>query len=316
MVEETVLVTGGCGFIGLRFVAALKGAGHSVRVLDIPRANFSAAEALGAKVFQGSVTDGESVQVALGNSKVVYHMVAPELAIEDDGFIRRMVVAGAEIVMEEAEDSPVEHVLAASTTGVYARSDRVLDERAALKPGNRLERAKRDMERSFQRMADRSDIGVTCLRLPNVYGTGDRCIVDRLVPEVVLGNPVTIPEKGWVNTVHVDDVVDAGRRLTAQARADEDVDLFRAFNCTDDSPMSPRQLLDTIAEAEGTISPEIRRPGFLGASKGRWANRSRSVRFVERPRYSSTALREALRDWPAHGSLADGLPGEIERTRA
>jgi UDP-glucose 4-epimerase len=316
MVEETVLVTGGCGFIGLRFVAALKAAGHSVRVLDIPRADFSAAEALGAKVFRGSVADGESVRVALGNSRVVYHMVAPELVIEDDGFIRRMVVAGAEVVMEEAEDSPVEHVLAASTTGVYARSNDVMDEGAPLKPANRLERAKLDMERSFRKAADRSGIGVTCLRLSNVYGAGDRGIVDRLVPEVVLGNPVTIPEKGWINAVHVEDVVDAGRRLAALARADGEGEALRVYNCTDDEPMSPRQLLDIIAGAMGTLSPEIRRPGVTSAAKGPWAHRARSVRLVERNRYANTALREALPGWPAHPSMAGGLPGEIGGTGA
>ncbi len=192
MVVETVLVTGGCGFIGLRLVAALKASGHSVRVLDIHRADFDGVEALGAKGFKGSVADGESVREALGNSRVVYHMVAPEIAIEDDGFIRRMVVAGAEVVLEEAEDSKVEHVVAASTMGVYAQADGVHDEVATLKPRNRLERAKLDMERSLRRDANRYGIGVTCLRLSNVYGAGDGGIVDRLAPEVAMGG-VTMP---------------------------------------------------------------------------------------------------------------------------
>jgi nucleoside-diphosphate-sugar epimerase len=146
MVEETVLVTGGCGFIGQRMVATLKADGHSVRVLDIPRADFCCAIDLGAKVLEGSVVDGESVAVALGNSRVVYHMAAPDIAIRDDRFIRKMVVAGAEVLMEEAEDMKVEHIVAASTTGVYARTQGVHGKDAPLKPGNRLERAKLDME--------------------------------------------------------------------------------------------------------------------------------------------------------------------------
>jgi len=327
MVEETVLVTGGCGFIGLRLVAALKASGHSVRVLDIHRADFDGVEALGAKGFKGSVTDGESVREALGNSRVVYHMVAPEIAIEDDGFIRRMVVAGAEIVLEEAEDSKVKHVVTASTTGVYAQVDGVHDEGAALKPRNRLERAKLDMERSLRRDANRYGIGVTCLRLGNVYGAGDRGIVDRLAPEVAMGG-VTMPAQGWINTVHVDDVVESARRLAALARTEEKEekeekeeeekevnDLFRVYNCTDGSPNAPGQLIDIITKAEGASSPEVRKPGLMGGSKGHWANRSRSIRFVEKGRYSNEALKQVLPDWPVFPTLAEGLPGELEKVR-
>ncbi len=317
MVEETVLVTGGCGFIGLRLVAALKAAGHSVRVLDIPRADLEGVEALGAKAFKGSVVDGESVRVALGNSRVVYHMVAPDIAIEDDGFIRRMVVAGAEVVMEEAEDSKVEHVVAASTTGVYAQVDGVHDEGAMLKPRNRLERAKLHMERSLRKDANRYGIGVTCLRLGNVYGAGDRGIVDRLAPEVAMGG-VTLPGEGWINTVHVDDVVDAVRRLAALARTGDDKevdDLFNVYNCIDGSPNTPSQLIDIITKAEGAPTPEVRRPGLRGGAKGFWANRSRSIRFVEKGRYSNDALRQVLPDWPHLPTLAEGLPGELEKVR-
>ena len=317
MVKETVLVTGGCGFVGLRLIAALKTAGHSVRVLDIHRADFDKVEALGAKSFKGSVADGESVREALDNSKVVYHMVAPPLAIEDDGYIRRMVVAGAEVVMEEAEDSKVEHVVTASTTGVYAKADGVQDESATLKPRNRLERAKLDMERSLRRDADRYEIGVTCLRLGNVYGAGDGGIVDRLAPEVALGS-VTMPGEGWINTVHVDDVVDAARRLAALARSDKEEDsddLFRVFNCTDGAPNTPHQLIEVITKAEDAPFPEVRKPGLMGGAKGFWANRSRSVRFVESGRYTNEALRALLPDWPAFPTLAEGLPGELEKVR-
>lgn len=314
--EETVLVTGGCGFIGSRMVASLKAAGHSVRVLDIPRADFTRVDQLGAKVLEGSVVDPESVQVALGNSRVVYHMAAPTIAIADVRFIRKMVVAGAEVLMEEAEDSKVEHVVAASTTGVYARTEGVHGEDERLDPGNRLETAKLDMERVLERDARRTGIGVTVLRLANVYGSGDGGIVDRLVPQVAREGEVTLPQNGWISTVRVDDVVDAARRLAASAREnageDEEEGIFRVLNCVDDRAHTPRELLDVIARTAGTPPPQLRRPGLVGSSKGRWADRERCIRLVERGRYSNNAIRATLPTWPRWPTLDQGLPGELE----
>lgn len=313
MVEETVLVTGGCGFIGRRLVGALKEAGHSVRVLDIPRSDFTAIEAMGAKVFRGSVTDGESTRVALGNARVVYHLVAPSLAISDDKFIRRMVIAGAEVLMEEADEASVEHVVAASTTGVYAQRDGVHAEVAPLKPGNSLERAKLEMERALEKGARASGIGVSLLRLVNVYGEGDGGIMDLLVPEIVYNGEVKLAEKGWVNTVHVNDVVDAACQLAAgrEGRDEETEGTVEVFNCSDGTPHTPRQLLDLIAAQVRTSSPQLQKPGLLGASKGRWADRDRTVRLVERGRYSADRLRRRLDRWPSFPSLEEGLPAEL-----
>ena len=315
MVEETVLVTGGYGFIGQRMVASLKADEHSVRVLDIPRADFCSVSDLGAKVLEGSVVDGESVAVALGNSRVVYHMAAPDIAIRDDMFIRKMVVAGVEVLMEEAEESKVEHIVAASTTGVYARTQGVHGEDAPLKPGNRLERAKLDMERALEKGSRRTGIGVTVLRLPNVYGEGDGGIVDRLVPEVVYEGRVTLPEEGLVSCVNVEDLVDAARRLAEAARAGDGMDegAFRVLNCVDDRTHTAREMVDAIAEVTGAPSPELRRPGLVGTSKGRWADRKHCVRLVERGSYSNAAIKDVLAGWPRWPGLKDGLPGELAR---
>ncbi|UCC92421.1 MAG: NAD(P)-dependent oxidoreductase [Thermoplasmata archaeon] len=315
MVEETVLVTGGCGFIGRRMVSALKEDEHSVRVLDIPRADFASVEAMGAKVLEGSAVDGESVRVALGNSRVVYHLAAPPISIRDDRYIRKMVVAGAEVLMEEAEDSKVEHVVATSTTGVYARTQGVHDEGSPLKPGNRLERAKLAMERVLERAVESTGIGVTVLRLANVYGAGDGGIVEKLVPEAAYEGAVTLPDSGLVSCVHVDDVVDAARRLAEYGRAMDDPDQgsFRVFNCVDDRAHGPRELMDVIADAAGVHTPDVRRPGLMGTSKGRWADRKHCVRLVERGSYSNEAIKEILAAWPRWGSLQFGLPGELER---
>jgi nucleoside-diphosphate-sugar epimerase len=167
------------------------------------------------------------------------------------------------------------------------------------------------MERTLEKGARSSGIGVTVLRLANVYGSGDSGIVDQLLPQVVHGGRVTLPEKGYVNTVHVDDVVDASRRLAAMAREEGAEGDFRVWNCVDDGALTSRELLDAIARVTGSPVPELRRPGLVGASRGRWAHRKHCVRLVERGRYANDAIKGTLPDWPRWPDVERGLPGEV-----
>jgi nucleoside-diphosphate-sugar epimerase len=317
MVAETVLVTGGCGFIGHRLVGALRESDHSVRVLDIPRGDFSHVEAMGAKVFRGSVTDGESVQVALGNSRLVFHLVAPEPAITDEAFIRRMLVAGAEVLMEEVEDTRVRQVLTTSTTTLYRPSNDVVDEDHPIKTGNSWERAELDMEFALRKGARRSGVNVTCLRLPNVYGRGDGGIVDLLARHIrdPPGGELVIPTKGWVNTVHVDDVIDAARQLTLESRElfmrrKEGEGWFEVLNCTDNIPLTVKELVATISKALGVAPPKVRAPGMF-RKPGTWFTNELSLRLLERTRVSNESLKDLCGEWPRFPSLEEGLPGEV-----
>jgi nucleoside-diphosphate-sugar epimerase len=317
MVAETVLVTGGCGFIGLRLVSALKEAGHSVRVLDIARADFTYVEAIGAKVIKGSVTDGETLRIAIGNSHVVYHLAAPDLTITNAAFITKQVVGGADMLMEEVEDTRVRQVVTASTVGVYAHSDNVMSETAPLATGNPFEKAKLEMERSFKRGASIADVNVTCLRLGTVYGKGDGCIVDKLVPRIKddPDEPVAMPKRGWISTVHVEDVVVAMRSLGAEdrelrMRKKQGEGWFEVLNCIDDMPHTPKGLVEAVATAVRREPPDVvgsgpfRRQDF-------WAERERTHRVVERCLFSNSKLKSEIDDWPAFGTLEDGLPSEL-----
>jgi nucleoside-diphosphate-sugar epimerase len=317
MVGETVLVTGGCGFIGLRLVAALKAHDHSVRVLDIPRSDFRPVEALGAKVVKGSVTDGEALKRAVGNSRVVFHLAAPDLAIRAESFIHKQIAGGAEMLMEEVEDTRVRQVVAASTVGVYAPSENVMSESAPLATGNPYEKAKLEMERALKKGATIADVNVSVLRLGTVYGRGDGCIFDKLVAQMrgSLEEEIIMPRKGWVSTVHVEDVITAAMGLVMEGRElgkrrKQGEGWFEVLNCVDDMPHSPQGLLDAIAPVLGIEPPVVKGPGLL-RRKGLWMERESSQRVVERCLFSNSSLKKEVPDWPRYGSLEEGLRAEL-----
>jgi len=304
VVEETVLVTGGCGFVGGRMVADLKAAGHPVRVLDIPRADFSRADALGARCLSGSVVDGESVRTALGSSRVVYHMAGPDARIRDPRFIRKMVIAGAQVLMEEVEDSRVELVVAASTTGVYGRSATPAGVDAPVAPRNELERAKLEMEAALARGAARAGVRAVALRMGTVYGPGDGGVIDRLLPRVRDPRPVPLPRKGYVNPVCVEDVSAAALGIARQ-RDKLPEGALDVFNCADSAPLPPGKLLRILAEAAGAAdgTPPLK-PGIFGRGPDGWIRmRGRTVRLVDAAPVGSAKLCALVRAWPRYATL-------------
>jgi len=304
VVEETVLVTGGCGFIGGRLVADLKAAGHAVRVLDIPRADFSRADALGARCLSGSVVDGESVRTALGSSKVVYHMAGPDVRITDPKFIRKMVVAGAQVLMEEVEDTKVELVVAASTTGVYRRSATPVGVDAPVAPRNELERAKLDMEAALAKGAARAGVRAVVLRMGPVYGPGDYGIIDRLLPRASGPRPVPLPRKGYVNPVFVGDVSAAAMGI-ARSRVKLPEGALDVFNCADSAPQPPESFLRILAEATGVAGrPPQLKPGIFGRGPDEWIRmRGRTLRFVDAAPVESGKVCALVRAWPRYATL-------------
>jgi nucleoside-diphosphate-sugar epimerase len=172
------------------------------------------------------------------------------------------------------------------------------------------------MERAFRKGATRTGVDVACLRLSNVYGWGDRGIVDALVPQIRSGEELVLPGKGWVNTIHVADVVSAARQLAnasgiAESRGVGPEGRFIPFICTDDRAHRVDRLVETVAQVLGVRPPTLRSPGLIGP-KGQWSERDRSVRLVERNRYSNSKLKALLEDWPSWPILDKGLASELE----
>jgi nucleoside-diphosphate-sugar epimerase len=316
VVEETVLVTGGCGFIGGRLVADLKAAGHAVRVLDIPRADFTRADALGARCLSGSVVDGESVRTALGTSRVVYHMAGPDVRITDAKFVRKMVVAGAQVLMEEVEDTKVELVVAASLTGFYARSPSTVDEAAPMRRRNELERAKLEMEVALAKGAARAGVRAVALRMGLVYGRGDGCTVDRLLPRMIDPRPLPLPRNGFVNALHVEDAASAAIGIARKRRGLE-VGRLEALNCSSGEVLSAEGFAMALATASGTASgrPALK-PSILSRGPDEWVKRREgSLRIVDAAPVSIGRIRSILHDWPRWSTLERGLRDVLRDAR-
>lgn len=125
---ETVLVTGGAGFIGRNVVARLLEQGHRVRVLDslLPQVHGVAERPADlspdAEFIRGDVRDGDRVATALRGADSVVHLAA-EVGVGQSMYeVERYTSAndvGTAVLFERLIDHPVRRVVTASSMSIY-----------------------------------------------------------------------------------------------------------------------------------------------------------------------------------------------------
>lgn len=123
---ETVLITGGCGFIGRHVARELLETGYAVRVLDSlveqVHAGSAAETANGVEFIRGDVRNPEAVRNALTGADAVVHLAA-EVGVGQSMYeIARYVGAndlGTAILLQEMTEHPVRRIVVASSMSVY-----------------------------------------------------------------------------------------------------------------------------------------------------------------------------------------------------
>jgi dTDP-glucose 4,6-dehydratase len=127
----TVLVTGGCGFIGSNFVRHLLSADPDVSVVNFDCLTYAGnlanlddlADHPRYRFVRGNVCDPEAVRAALQNNvRHVIHFAAEshvDRSIQDSGPFIRTNVLGTQVLLDAARAAKVERFVQVSTDEVY-----------------------------------------------------------------------------------------------------------------------------------------------------------------------------------------------------
>lgn len=118
--NNTYLVTGGAGFLGINMVRYLLGRGHSVRSLDI--VPFDYPEASSIDVVQGDIRDPETVMPAMTGMDTVIHCAAA-LPLYSHQEIFSTDVEGTNVLLDAAVNAGIERFVHISSTAVYGVPD-------------------------------------------------------------------------------------------------------------------------------------------------------------------------------------------------
>ena len=282
-----ILITGGCGFIGLAAAKALRERGHTVRLLSSTR---SEKEYEGFEVVRGDVRhEGGLTQAVTGIEAVVIAHQFPNFPIEQpekQNTFHAVDAEGTRNVLDalKAHGQP--------KRVVYLSGAAVREERAGQHPGI-------DAKLEAERWVQRSGIPWTILRASIVYGPGDHYF-SRLARMIEAGPVVSVLGNGRVLSapIHVDDLAQAVAAALEDPRAENAL-----LDACGPNTLSTNAILALLMAAIGQRRPIVHLPvGLMNGVAGVLEN-------LSDPPLTRGLIGFALFDNTSHGVNADAALG-------
>ena len=294
--RPTLLIVG-CGDIGLRVLALLRGR-YRVLALSSSPQRFAALRAAGAVPLAGNLDDPATLTRIAALADAVLHLAPPPGEGPDDPRTRHLVQALARGSGQGAgTGARLKTLIYGSTTGVYGDcGGAFFDETRPVNPGTARARRRVDAEASLRRFGRQSGVRVTLLRIPGIYA-GDRAgghPRERLARGTAV---LAAPDDVFTNHIHADDLARAcvaalvlGRPQRAVNVCDDtDLKMGDYFDLAADLAGLPRPPRIARAEAAEKLSPMLL--SFMSESR-RIANRRLKQELKLRLRYPT--VREGL----------------------
>ena len=265
-----VLVTGGAGFIGVNLVHRLLREGSEVTILD----DFSTGlpenvSGLPATIISGSITDEETVKVAIDGISHVVHLAARGSVPRSlrNPIATHAVNATGSLNVLEASRQQGAYFVAASSSSVYgANLESPKDEMMRVAPMTPYAASKLAAESYVQAYQHSYGLEALTFRFFNVFGPWQRpdheyaAVIPKWVWKALQGEQITVNGDGGIvrDFTYVDDVVELLMQAI-QGRVSHPVPVNLAFG-------NPVSLLDIVEALRGSLDGlmEVYGPGRPG----------------------------------------------------
>jgi len=241
------LITGGNSFIGRHLVNALIKEDVDVSIVVRNQKNIPASWESAVKMYEGDITKKGFLKGTSDDVDVIFHLAAyvhkETISGEEKKQAHEVNVEGIKNLLESVGPS-VKHVILCSSVSVYGNTEGVvIDETTQTKPITPYGRTKLESEEILKKWGKEKGIKTTSLRLPLVYGPGNKGNIHKLI-EAIDQNHFVMIGKGADkrSMVYVGNVVDAALSVVDCDSADGQVYLV-----TDGIDYSIRELCETIA---------------------------------------------------------------------
>ena len=211
---NNVLVTGGNSFIGIHLVNELIRINASITVLVRSIATVPKEWIGRVKIVEGNITNNNSILNIGNNLDTVFHLAAYVHKIPKSSTEKRYVYAvnvdGTRNLLDSIPNS-IKHIVFFSSVSVYGKdAGKNLDEFTATDPVTPYGQSKLEAENIIKRWGQEKNVNTISLRLPLVYGYGNKGNFDKLIRAInknlfiIIGNG-----SSKRSMVYVGNVVDA-----------------------------------------------------------------------------------------------------------
>ena len=277
MVDRTILVTGGAGYVGSHACKALASRGYRPVVFDNLIHGHEAAVKWGP-LEVGDIADRVRLDavIALHRPIAVMHFAAFTYvgeSVADPGKYYRNNVAGTLSLLEAMRDAGIRKMVFSSTAAIYGIPDKVpIKENAAKIPINPYGQSKWTAEQMIADFAAAHGLRSTALRYFNAAGADPggeigechdpeshliplamQAVTGEGPPLTVFGDDYPTPDGTCVRDyIHVTDLADAHVRALDQLEHREGADVF---NLGTGQGFSVREILAAVASIAGRPVP-------------------------------------------------------------
>lgn len=324
------LVTGATGFVGQRLINALRNENATIRVLTRNPQKIEEYWPEGSVMGLGvDWTEAGNLRTACSGVETIFHLASYTHAVdrnslEEESRHREITVEGTRSLLSAAMEEGVRRfIFPSSVKAINEGGETCLDETAKTKPSTSYGRAKLEAERLVLAAGREHGIHVAVLRLPLVYGPGNKGNIPRMISAIDHGRFPPWPKvQNRRSMVHVDDVVRALMLAAENPEASGQVYLV-----TDGLTYSTRELYEAICGALDRPVPDwsiptwvLRLAAKVGDAAQQLSGRAMPLttsaldKLIGSAWYSSERITRALGYKPRH-TLYDTLPLMIAEYR-
>ncbi|HEY8613250.1 MAG TPA: hopanoid-associated sugar epimerase [Roseomonas sp.] len=257
---DTVLVTGGSGFLGSAVARSLIARGLRVRALIRPTSPRGNLQGLNCEPVQGDLTDPSSLRNAMRGARHLFHVAADyRLWAPDPDVILRVNVEGTRALMQMALEAGVERIVYTSSVAALkvAGATAPVDESAPLNPDEAIgtyKRSKTLAERAVEEMIARDGLPAVIVNPSTPIGPRDirPTPTGRIILDAARGKIPAFVDTG-LNFAHVDDIAEGHLLAFERGRIGERY-ILGGEN------LSLQDFLAEIARLTGRSAPRVKLP--------------------------------------------------------